>query len=115
LPALMLITTSAAGQSSPGAFIPAIDTCRTRRTGFLVCVGLGLGDGLGDVLLADGLGEAVEMAGDAATTGMFPRVPGPFTDDVAAVGRVAVAPPTAQASKPRMASPPASAITLRRQ
>ena len=65
------------------------------------------------MLLADGLGEAVETVGVA--TGMFPGVPEPFTDDVAAAGRVAVAPPNAQASKPRMASPPASATTLRRQ
>jgi hypothetical protein len=111
----MLITTSPAGQSSPGAFVPAIGARRTRCAGFLVCVGLGLGDGLGDVLLTDGLGDAVETVGDGAATGMFPGVPEPFSDEVEAAGRVAVAPPTAQASSPRMASPAASAKTLRRQ
>jgi hypothetical protein len=75
----------------------------------------GDGDGLGDGLTADGLGHAVDTAGDAPGAEMFPCDPWLFSDAVAAVGRVAVAPPTAQASKPSTPRPAASANSLRRQ
>jgi hypothetical protein len=72
----------------------------------------GLGDALGDVLKADGLGglpaaNAVGEAPPGCGAGLF-------SDAVAAAWWV-VAPPTAQASTPSTARPPARANNLRRQ
>lgn len=105
----MLITTSPAGQLSPAAFVRVTTTCR-----FGLLLDDALGDGLGDGLVTDGLGEAIEVEGKAPVVGILLGVPGLFKDVVEAVGWVA-APPTAQASKASTASPPASAKTLRRQ
>ncbi|HEY2443967.1 MAG TPA: hypothetical protein VGI31_12580 [Streptosporangiaceae bacterium] len=68
----------------------------------------GLGDALADGLEADGLGDTT--AGVILGGGVWP-----VRDAVVAVGRDELAPPTAQASRPSTARPAASANSLRRQ
>ncbi|HEY3733122.1 MAG TPA: hypothetical protein VGL63_04330 [Streptosporangiaceae bacterium] len=78
-------------------------------------------DGLGDGLVADGLGDGpadgVEAngLGDTAAGVILGGGVWPVRDAVVAAGRDELAPPTAQASRPSTARPAASANSLRRQ
>lgn len=76
-----------------------------------------LGDGLGDGLEADGLGEVLLAygVGDRPGDEVAGRGEWLCSGEVAAVGRADEAPVTAHASRPSTARPTARAKNLRRQ